>query len=52
MQKIHGGELDNFMISELPIYELRDYQTNNIPPSKPFKPFPTGFKISKERERK
>jgi hypothetical protein len=44
MQKIHGGELDNFMISELPIYELRNYQTNNVPPNKPFKPFPTGFK--------
>lgn len=46
MQKIHGGELDNFMISKLPIKELRDYQSNNVPPSKPFKPFPTGFEIS------
>lgn len=52
MQKIHGGELDNFMISEIPIYELRDYQTNNVPPNKPFKPFPTGFEISEERKRK
>lgn len=50
MQKIHGGELDNFMISELPIYELRNYQTNNVPPCKPYKPFPTGFKISKTRK--
>lgn len=50
MQKIHGGELDNFMISKLPIYELRDYQTYNVPPSKPFKPFPTGFVISEERK--
>ena len=50
MQKIHGGELDNFMISELPIYKLRDYQSNNVPPSKPFKPFPTGFKISPNRK--
>ncbi|MFM9989242.1 RNA-directed DNA polymerase [Flavobacterium sp.] len=50
MQKIHGGELDNFMISELPIYELRNYQTNNVPPNKPFKPFPTGFEISDERK--
>lgn len=52
MQKIHGGELDNFMISELPIYDLRDYQSNNVPPIKPFKPFPTGFKISKTRKLK
>ncbi|OAB29664.1 hypothetical protein SAMN05444395_1075 [Flavobacterium fryxellicola] len=52
MQKIHGGILDNFMISELPIYELRDYQSNNVPPNKPFKPFPTGFIISLERKRK
>lgn len=50
MQKIHGGELDNFMISELPIYELRNYQTNNVPPNKLFKPFPTGFKISRKRK--
>jgi hypothetical protein len=50
MQKIHGGELDNFMISELPINELRDYQSNNVPPGKPFKPFPTGFKISDQRK--
>ena len=52
MQKIHGGELDNFMISELPIYELRNFQTNNVPPVKPFKPFPTGFKISILREKR
>ncbi|MEZ7507266.1 hypothetical protein [Flavobacterium sp. Arc2] len=52
MQKIHGGELDNFMISKLPINELRDYQSNNVPPGKPFKPFPTGFKISDQRKLK
>ena len=50
MQKIHGGELDNFMSSELNIKELRNFQTNNVPPGKPFKPFPTGFIISKERK--
>lgn len=51
IQKIHGGELDTFIISKLDIQGLRDFQTNHIAPEKPFKPLPTGFEISPERQR-
>ena len=47
--KIHGGMLDNFVLSELDIKALRNFQTNEIPPDQPFKPFPIDFKISPER---
>ncbi|WP_219969291.1 RNA-directed DNA polymerase [Chryseobacterium chendengshani] len=47
---IHGGKFDNFMISNIDISSLRNYQNNNIPPSEPFKPFPTGFNLWKERK--
>lgn len=49
VMKIHGGMLDNFVLSELDIKALRNFQTNEIPPEQPFKPFPIGFKISPER---
>lgn len=49
VQIIHGGELDNFMVSTLDIKALRKHQCNHIAPDKPFKPLPTGFKISKRR---
>lgn len=49
IMKIHGGNLDNFMLTELDIKSLRNFQTNEIPPDQPFKPFPIGFEISPER---
>jgi len=52
LQKIHGGTLDSFIISEINFKELRDYQTNQISPDRPFKPFPTGFQVSNERKLK
>ena len=51
IQKIHGGEFDTFIISKLDIQGLRDFQTNYLAPEKPFKPLPTGFEISSERQR-
>ncbi|WP_312992891.1 hypothetical protein [Chryseobacterium flavum] len=47
---IHGGKFDNFMISDLDIGSLRNYQNNNVPPAEPFKPFPTGFELWEERK--
>lgn len=49
LMKIHGGMLDTFVLSELDIKALRNFQTNEMPPKDPFKPFPIGFKISNER---
>ncbi len=47
---IHGGKFDNFMISNIDISSLRNFQNNTVPPSEPFKPFPTGFNLWKERK--
>ncbi|MBK1897309.1 RNA-dependent RNA polymerase family protein [Chryseobacterium paridis] len=47
---IHGGKFDNFMISDLDIGSLRNYQNNKVPPAEPFKPFPTGFELWEERK--
>lgn len=52
VQIIHGGDLDNFMISQLDIDSLRNHHYNNIAPEMPFKPLPTGFKISENRQKK
>lgn len=47
--KIHGGIHDSYIVGELDIKALRDFQTNIIPPDKLFKPFPIGFEISPKR---
>ncbi|KQM45883.1 RNA-directed DNA polymerase [Chryseobacterium sp. Leaf201] len=49
IMKIHGGINDSYIVGELDIKALRDFQTNVIPPKRPFKPFPIGFEISTKR---
>lgn len=51
LQRINGGKIDNFMISEIDIVELRKFQINYISPDNPFKPLPTGFVMSKDRKK-
>lgn len=49
--RIKGGELDFFVVSTLDTIKIRDFQKHHISPPKPFKPVPTGFKISEERRK-
>lgn len=48
--RVKGGLSDYFVVAELDIASLRDFQSHQEPPSGPFKPFPEGFKISKARK--
>jgi len=47
--RVRGGELDYFIVATIDIMALREFQRYHRSPSKPFKPTPTGFKISDER---
>lgn len=49
--RVRGGELDYFVVATLRVEELRDFQRHHRSPSKPFKPVPTGFKMSNERRK-
>lgn len=49
--RVRGGELDYFVVATLQVKELREFQKNHRSPSKPFKPIPTGFKMSEERRK-
>lgn len=49
--RIRGGDIDYFVLATVQIKELREFQRNHRSPSKPFKPTPTGFKISPERRK-
>jgi len=48
--QVKGGNHDYLIVGEINIGELRDFQSHNISPSFPFKPVPTGFVMSKNRE--
>lgn len=47
--RVKGGLSDYFVVAELDVPGLRDFQSHNEPPSGPYKPFPEGFRISKGR---
>lgn len=47
--RVKGGLADYFVVAELDIDSLRDFQSHCEPPEKPFKPFPEGFEIPNER---
>lgn len=47
--RISGGELDYFVVATLDVDKLREFQRYHRSPDKPFKPIPTGYKMSKER---
>jgi hypothetical protein len=48
--RIKGGKNDYFVIGEIDISELRQFQSNHRSPGEPFKPVPDGFKISNDRK--
>jgi hypothetical protein len=47
--RVKGGLADYFVVAELDVQALRDFQSNVESPTEPFKPFPEGFQISKRR---
>jgi hypothetical protein len=49
--KVRGGELDYFVVATLEVDKLREFQRNHRSPEKPFKPMPTGFKMSELRRK-
>jgi hypothetical protein len=50
--RVRGGDLDYFVLTTVIAKELREFQRNYRSPKKPFKPVPTGFKISEERRKR
>jgi hypothetical protein len=48
--QVQGGKHDYLIVGEIDIKTLRDFQSYNVSPSFLFKPVPTGFKISSQRE--
>jgi hypothetical protein len=48
--QVRGGKHDYLIVGEIDIKSLREFQSHNISPNKPFKPVPTGFKMLKSRE--
>lgn len=49
LARVKGGELDFFVVSTIEALELRTFQKHHVSPPEPFKPVPTGFKISEAR---
>ena len=47
--RVKGGLADYFVVAELDINGLRDFQSHAEPPEAPFKPFPEGFTIATRR---
>lgn len=48
--RVRGGILDYFVVVQLEVNSLREFQSNHRSPDKPFKPTPTGYKMSPERK--
>ena len=48
--RIKGGKNDYFVIGEIDIQSLRQFQSSHRSPSSPFKPVPDGFDIDFERK--
>jgi len=49
LARVKGGELDYFVVSTLSVDQLRHFHRNHLSPNEPFKPMPTGFKMSSKR---
>ena len=49
--RVRGGELDYFVVATLDVEKLREFQWFHRSPEKPFKPVPTGFKMSDARNK-
>lgn len=47
--RVKGGLADYFVVSEIDVESLRDFQSQAESPPAPFKPVPEGFVISKNR---
>ena len=50
MIRIKGGLEDYFVVGEINVKELRQFQSSHRSPDKPFKPVPDGFKIAEYRK--
>lgn len=50
LARVRGGILDYFVVVQLEVNSLREFQSNHRSPEKPFKPTPTGYKMNSERE--
>lgn len=48
--RVKGGLADYFVVAELDIQSLRDFQCHKEPPDGPFKPFPEGLSVSRDRK--
>jgi len=48
--RIKGGKNDYFVVGEIDVASLREFQSSHRSPEGPFKPVPDGFKISFERQ--
>jgi hypothetical protein len=49
--RVKGGTDDYFVIAELDIHSLREFQSNVESPSDPFKPIPDGYDLWRYRYR-
>ncbi len=49
--QVKGGKHDYLIVGEIDIKSLREFQSHNVSPKQPFKPTPTGFQMSKSREK-
>jgi hypothetical protein len=48
--RVKGGLADYFVVAEIDVQSLRDFQCHKEPPEGPFKPFPEGFVVSRARK--
>ena len=48
--RIKGGKNDYFVVGEIDVASLREFQSSHRSPEGPYKPVPDGFKISFERQ--
>jgi len=48
--RIKGGKADYFVVGEIDIKALRQFQSSHRSPDRPFKPVPDGFEIAYERK--
>lgn len=48
--QVKGGKHDYLIVGEINIEQLREFQSHQVSPAKPFKPVPTGFKMLQERK--
>lgn len=47
---VKGGATDGFLVAEINIHKLRDFQSHHESPNREFKPVPEGFQLSEARQ--